>query len=145
MLALPASTNFALTVPNLVITYGTICIELREWRFVSLKHLRHRTLNWIRNLSLVTISKHLPKPSRIIISVTHWPERRTGKPPFPVHQAVQEAIKRVVLISWVYSHWYMYCDRLGLSDPVHSVVALFLDGRIPPARQMNNMRGSCQR
>ncbi|EDP63200.1 hypothetical protein BAL199_30522 [alpha proteobacterium BAL199] len=58
---------------------------------------------------------------------------------------MQKAVECVFSVSGVDRHRHMNRNRLMLTNSVDAIVALFLDSRIPPARQMDHVSCRSQR
>src|SRR5690606_25016887 len=87
----------------------------------------------------------LLQPFDVLPCISHGPQGRRRKTPLAGHQALEKTIKRVLLIGPVNGHRQVNGDRPSLADAMHAVVALLLDGRVPPAGQMYDVGRSSQR
>lgn len=59
--------------------------------------------------------------------------------PFLLKQPLKDVIKRMFAKSWVRRHRYVDRNVFLLSNAVTAIIALVLDGWVPPSTQMNDM------
>ena len=81
-----------------------------------MEHHFHGGTDRVRCSYFVSAREHLLQTARVLIRITHGPEGGAGEPSFPSHQAVQKAVKRVLLITRMDRHRDV--DRHGPRLPI---------------------------